>query len=293
MRNAVKSTLAALILAAVLPASAQSLLDAVGRAPEPDPVLSGRKAALARPAPAVAVPAAGPEKASAPEPETPAVPEPEKAAAPEPQAPVPPEPEQPAAQEPELEQTAAPEPEKAAVPEPEKAAGEAVKSEAPAKKPAADGGIFGEMKPLTRDPVITAERTDYDRKNGIILFDRNVHVDAEEFQMHSDRIWVFVNGTNDLSRIVAIGNVSITNAAKTATCAKATYSREKSLIVMFAESDDEPACLSDRAGEGEMTVRGRKIAYNVATGVASVERPVMTAPAAMLNSKEARKHLQP
>ena len=40
-----------------------------------------------------------------------------------------------------------------------------------------------------RDALITADRTDYDRKEGVVLFDRNVHVDDSQYQMHADRLF--------------------------------------------------------------------------------------------------------
>ena len=139
-----------------------------------------------------------------------------------------------------------------------------------------------------RDSIITAERTDYDRKNGVILFDRNVHVDDEQFQMYSDRLWVFLKGTNELSRIVAIGNVSLTNGTKSAFCARATYSKETARVVMFAESKEKPARLSDNSGKGEMVVRGRKITFYIDDDRVAVEDPVVSAPNSALGSSQAK-----
>lgn len=133
-------------------------------------------------------------------------------------------------------------------------------------------------KQLTGRPaVITADRTDYDRKEGVILFDRNVHLDDEQYQMHADRVFVFLSGTNDLKRIVALGSVSITNEAKTAACAKAVYSREQQRIVMYAENDQQPAWLRDAGSkEGdESEVAGRRITYWLDSGLFSVEGPVV------------------
>ena len=97
-------------------------------------------------------------------------------------------------------------------------------------------------KQTGRDAVITAERTDYDRKEGVILFDRNVHVDDEQYQLHADRLFLFLDGTNDLKRLVALGNVSITNDDKNASCSRAVYVKKLSKIVMYG-ADSEPARL--------------------------------------------------
>ncbi len=142
-----------------------------------------------------------------------------------------------------------------------------------------------------RESIITSERTDYDRKNGIILFDKNVFVDDELFKMHSDRLWVFLNASNELSRIVAIGSVAFTNEMKSAKCSKATYSKDKGRVVLFGESDAAPAVLSDRTEKGEMTVRGRKITYYPETDLVTVEGPVLTAPAAAFDADKKRKNL--
>ena len=136
-------------------------------------------------------------------------------------------------------------------------------------------------KELTgRAAVITADRTDYDRKEGVILFDRNVYVDDEQYQMHADRLFVFLDGTNELKRIVALGNVAITNELKTAACGKAVYNRTAQRIVMYAENDTNLAMLCDagtKKGE-ESEVKGKKITYWLDSGMATVEGVVVTLP---------------
>ena len=137
-------------------------------------------------------------------------------------------------------------------------------------------------KQLTGKPaVITADRTDYDRKEGVILFDRNVYVNDEQYQMHADRLWVFLDGTNDLKRIVALGNVSITNDEKSAACAKAVYNRAEQRITMFGDSTTEGmAWLRDagtKAGDGS-EIQGERITYWLDTGLASVDRITVTLP---------------
>ena len=126
-----------------------------------------------------------------------------------------------------------------------------------------------------RPAVITADRTDYDRKEGVILFDRNVYVDDEQYQMHADRLFVFLDGTNDLKRLVALGNVSITNDSKSAACAKAVYNRAAQRITMFSDgSDDGVAWLRDagsKAGDAS-EIQGERITYWLDSGLASVDK---------------------
>lgn len=137
-------------------------------------------------------------------------------------------------------------------------------------------------KQLTGRPaVITADRTDYDRKEGVILFDRNVYVDDEQYQMHADRLFVFLDGTNDLKRLVALGNVSITNDAKSAACAKAVYNRAAQRITMFSDgSENGVAWLRDagsKAGDAS-EIQGARITYWLDSGLASVDKIVVTLP---------------
>lgn len=130
--------------------------------------------------------------------------------------------------------------------------------------------------PSGRDAVITAERTDYDRKEGVILFDRNVYVDDEQYQLHADRLFLFLDGTNDLKRLVALGNVAITNEEKNASCSRAVYVKKSSKIVMYGE-DGVPASLYQGGAKGS-TVRGERITFWLNSEQVEIERPVVTVP---------------
>ena len=135
----------------------------------------------------------------------------------------------------------------------------------------------GKKKLTGRPAVITADRTDYDRKEGIILFDRNVYVDDEQYQMHADRMFVFLDGTNDLKRLVALGNVSLTNEMKSAGCQKAVYTKAASRIVMYGD-EQNPAWLRDaggRKGDDASEIAGLRITYWFDPETASVEKPVI------------------
>ena len=147
----------------------------------------------------------------------------------------------------------------------------AVVKKAGAKKP---------KKELTgRSAVITADRTDYDRKEGVILFDRNVYVDDEQYQMHADRLFGFLDGTTDMKRVVALGNVSLTNEDKTAWCQKAVYTKTTSQIVLFGD-EQNPAWLRDAGGRkgDESEVSGLRITYWIDSGLATVEKSVIKLP---------------
>lgn len=157
-------------------------------------------------------------------------------------------------------------------------------TEAPASKrgmaPSRASARAPKSKELTgRAAVITADRTDYDRKEGVILFDRNVFVDDEQYQMHAERLFVFLDGTNDMKRLVALGNVAITNDDKSAWCSKAVYVKAASRIVLYG-SEEQPAWLRDAgssAGDAS-EVRGLRITYWIDSGLATVEKSVITLP---------------
>lgn len=107
---------------------------------------------------------------------------------------------------------------------------------------------------------ITSDTTYYDRKEGIAVFKGHVHVDDAEYQMHADRAYVYMTGTNNLSRIAAIGSVALTNGTKRAYGDRVTYHREKGLVILSGK-DDAPAIVSEVLPEGDRTVRGKKIRF--------------------------------
>jgi lipopolysaccharide transport protein LptA len=133
-----------------------------------------------------------------------------------------------------------------------------------------------EKKAPPRDAVITADRTDYDRKEGVVLFDRNVYVDDAQYQMHTDRLFLFLDGTNDLKRLVAIGNVAITNENRRAYCARATFNKKLGRIVMYS-SDEITASLREEGKKGS-EVKGEKITFWIDSEQVEVENPVITMP---------------
>ena len=176
--------------------------------------------------------------------------------------------------------------------------------------------------PAPRSVKITSERTDYDRKEGVIMFDRNVCVDDVEYKMHANQLYVFLDGTNDLKRIVAIGNVAITNETRVGTCAKAAYTKaeaqkkmgEASIlemylnalpevvkgaaaplsqtdkIVMYGDGASVMARLEDN-GKNRSSVEGRKITFWIDSEQVEVEGSTVTLDAGKLGGKDGAKKL--
>ena len=141
-----------------------------------------------------------------------------------------------------------------------------------------------------RSVKITSARTDYDRKQGVIMFDENVFVDDAEYQMHADQLYVFLDGTNDLKRIVAIGHVAITNDLRAGTCAKATYTKATQKIVMYGDGDGTTARLADN-GRRRSEVEGRKITFWIDSEQVEVEGSTVTLDAGSLGGKDGAKKL--
>ena len=144
--------------------------------------------------------------------------------------------------------------------------------------------------PAPRSVKITSERTDYDRKEGVIMFDRNVCVDDVEYKMHANQLYVFLDGTNDLKRIVAIGNVAITNETRVGTCAKAAYTKSTSKIVMYGDGASVMARLEDN-GKNRSSVEGRKITFWIHSEQVEVEGSTVTLDAGKLGGKDGAKKL--
>ena len=115
-------------------------------------------------------------------------------------------------------------------------------------------------KAASRPAKISSKTTYYDRKEGFAVFSGNVHVDDERYQMHADKAYVFMDGTNELTRIVALGHVAITNENRRAYGAKASYYRNPGMAVLYG-SDDVVAEVREAAPDGDRVVRGSKIKF--------------------------------
>ena len=145
-------------------------------------------------------------------------------------------------------------------------------------------------KELTgRDAKITSETMSYDRKEGIIFFDRKVYVDDEQYQMHADRVYVFLSGTNDVKRLVALGNVALTNEFRSATCDKAVYVKAASKVVLYAP-EGGVATLKDESERGG-TITGSKITFWLDSEQVEVQQSDITVPGGAFKANDAKKLL--
>lgn len=159
-----------------------------------------------------------------------------------------------------------------------------------------------EARQLTGRPArITADSTIYNRKEGIASFEGHVHVDDEQYQMHADRVFLFMDaakgaaatngaarakaetndtarakiGSSDVRRIVAIGHVAMTNEARRAYGAKATYSKRNGLVVLYS-GDGVVAEVRDESKVQDQIVRGRRIRFWLGTEQVEVDDADLT-----------------
>lgn len=158
------------------------------------------------------------------------------------------------------------------------AAGDGAAKDAGAKSAAADA-----QAAPAREAVITAERIEFDNKEGVILFDENVLVDDEQFIMRSERLLVFMEGTNDVQQIMAVGNVSITNENRSASCDKAVYTKKSGQIVMTGRAK------LMRQGEQGGEVTGNRITFWLDDERMLVEPGVVKLPPGTFNKADAKK----
>ena len=148
----------------------------------------------------------------------------------------------------------------------EKSPDKASQEEAPAAKaeeaPASEEVAVPAKKPKKerRPAKITAAKTLYDRKEGYAYFEGGVCVDDEEYQMHADKVYVFLEGTNELKRIVALGNVAMTNGMRRAYASKASYYRRNSMVVLDSQGGPPAEVRDESRGEAQ-SVRGSKIKF--------------------------------
>lgn len=108
---------------------------------------------------------------------------------------------------------------------------------------------------------IRSRTSDFDRKEGVVMFEGDVVVRySDNYTMCSDRLYMFLSKSNELSRVVALGNVSITNETRTGTCAMATYRRRKSEIEMFGDGQTHLARLTEH-GDDASEIEGERIRF--------------------------------
>lgn len=117
----------------------------------------------------------------------------------------------------------------------------------------------GRTAEVTRARV-TSRASDFDRLEGVAMFEGDVVVTySDDYTMCADRLYMFMSKSNEMSRVVAVGNVSITNDTRVGTCAMATYRRRRGEIEMFGDGATLARLVEN--GEEASAVAGRRIRF--------------------------------
>ena len=69
-----------------------------------------------------------------------------------------------------------------------------------------------------------------------------------------------MDGTNNLRRLVAMGNVAMTNETKRAYGVKASYYRQSGMVILYGDAN-RPAEVRDEAKYDDQSVIGEKIKF--------------------------------
>lgn len=125
-------------------------------------------------------------------------------------------------------------------------------------------------KKSRKDVHVVSETGAFDRQEGVIEFAGNVVVSySDDCQMCSDRLYMFMVGSNEVNRVVAIGNVAITNDLRAGSCSMAVYRRKKGEIEMFG-ADGDAAELTE-GGRDAGVLRGSRIRFWLDSNQVEVE----------------------
>ena len=143
---------------------------------------------------------------------------------------------------------------------PEPSAAEPDEAAAEQAQPETAEAVEPEAIPEERTTKITSKTTIYNRKEGIALFDGDVHLDDSQYQMHADKVYLFFEGTNDIKRVVALGNVALTNEMRRAYGTKASYTKANGLVVLYG-GDGIAAEVRDESKTPAQSVKGGKIRF--------------------------------
>lgn len=119
--------------------------------------------------------------------------------------------------------------------------------------------------------TVTSRSADLDGREGVVMFEGGVFVRySSDYTMSADRLYMFLAGSNEVSRVVAIGSVAITNGTRVGTCAQATYRRRKGEIEMFGDGAGRGARLEE-AGGARRSVTGSRIRFWLETEQAEAD----------------------
>ena len=137
------------------------------------------------------------------------------------------------------------------------------------QKKAKSGGKKGTLK-------VRSMSSDIDRKAGVAMLEGGVRVEhSDGYALDADTAYLFTGAEKELNRIVASGNVAVSNGTRRATCPLAVYRRGKREIEMFGDGKGAYARLEENEGGGR-ELEGRRIRFWLDTEQVEVDEPRIT-----------------
>ena len=107
-------------------------------------------------------------------------------------------------------------------------------------------------------------RADYDNMNGVAMFEGSVELRGtegnNEYVLKTKQAFVFISGTNDVKRVVALKGVRVKSGVREGSCDRAVYTKADSKVVMYGSDKGRPAALIDKSGR-RSKVEGTRITF--------------------------------
>lgn len=126
-------------------------------------------------------------------------------------------------------------------------------------------------------PTVTARWSCADKGEGFAYYSGDVCVADESCEIRAPRAYVYMEGTNELRRVVAFGGVAVTNGARRAYGDALSYFRDTGVVVLSAGAG-RMAEVFDGTGGRQSPVRGRKVRFRTQAGQAEVLESEATVP---------------
>jgi lipopolysaccharide export system protein LptA len=131
-----------------------------------------------------------------------------------------------------------------------------------------DSGKKGEISLESKSAI-------YDQHNGVVMLDKDVKVFETDRTLWCDKAYAFVEGTNNLKKVVAVGNVKFSDGKHTGSCPIAVYDKTEAKIEMFSSEKKVPVI--EESGSSKWKLEGEKIVFWLESEQIEIEKSVITA----------------
>ena len=130
--------------------------------------------------------------------------------------------------------------------------------------------------PTNSHMKVRSRSCDVDRKAGVVMLEGDVFVDhSDGYTLTADTVYLFLAEGNALGRVVASGNVVMSNGARVASCPLAVYRRRRREVEMFSDGKGGFARLVDSGG-GRREIEGGRMRFWLDTEQVEVVEPRIT-----------------